>query len=456
MNKSKSIYVCVECRYESPKWQGKCPECSHWNSFQCEDVPRAKRKSELIDEKNECRPKPISEIEFKDLKKFLTNLKEFDRVMGDGITKGSITLIGGEPGIGKSTLLMEICGRLSEINPEKKILYISGEETEFQVAERARRLEINSRNFYILNENNWEKILLEIKKSQPDFLVLDSIQTTQSSQVDSGPGSMSQIREITLALTNFAKSQNLTCFIIGHVTKDGQIAGPKILEHMVDTVVYFEGDQFAQNRILRSIKNRFGKTNEVGLFEMRDNKLQEVTNISQLFIEGDLLNSFGRSITTVNEGSRSLFVEVQALVVENKFAVGRRITQGIESNRISLLVAVVDKYFSIPLSFNDIFVNVAGGLKLSSRDTDLAVLVSLLSSYFSKVVSSEYVFLGEIGLTGEVRSVPNIDSRLREISQLKYKKVLTSKKTADEYQGKYSIKIEGINKATDILDILFN
>jgi DNA repair protein RadA/Sms len=457
MAKAKIKFTCQECGHETSKWLGKCPDCGSWNSFVEEDVVNVVQrnvKASNRDGKNS--PKKIPEIESLTFERFKTLIGEFDRVMGEGVTKGSLTLLGGEPGIGKSTLLMEICGKLSNIYKQDKILYVSGEESEGQVASRSKRLGINCENFYILNETNWQSIVENIKILKPKFFVLDSIQTTISSEIPSAAGTVTQIREVTYELMNYAKANDLTCFVIGHVTKDGNIAGPKILEHMVDTVIYFEGDQFGQYRILRVMKNRFGNTNEVGIFEMNERGLSEVKNPSQYFLDSSIKDAFGRSLTCILEGTRPLFVEIQALVVENKFGNGRRTTQGLDNNRLSLLVAVVDKYFELPISFNDIYVNVVGGMKLNSRESDLSIIASLLSSYYGKVVSDETVFIGEVGLTGEVRSVPMLEPRLKEIAQLNYKKVITSKKAALEYAGKFKIEVVGINKATELKKILFS
>lgn len=349
---------------------GKCPECGEWNTFVEEseapapkDLNRAHKRVALSSEV----PKLIKDIDTTKEQRIKTGISEFDRVVGSGVVPGSLILIGGEPGIGKSTLLTSVMGTFSNQFKEDVVLYVSGEESLGQVADRAKRVGVHASNFYIYNENNWQKILDQIHKKNPKFLVIDSIQTTTSSEIDSAPGSVSQIREVTYELMNQVKSRGITCFVIGHITKEGSIAGPKILEHMVDTVIYFEGDQFGQYRILRAIKNRFGNTNEVGIFEMNEKGLQEVTNPSKLFLEEDLNGSYGRSLTCILEGSRSLFVEIQALVVENKFGNGRRTTQGIDQNRLSMMVAVIEKYFNIPLGFSDVYLNVVGGIRLTNR-----------------------------------------------------------------------------------------
>ncbi len=458
MAKIKSKFICSSCAYSTAKWMGRCPECGEWNTFeeemiQTETKQRSVANRRALTQKDS--PKKISEVEAISYQRFSTNIREFDRVLGNGVTKGSITLLGGEPGIGKSTLLMEVCRKLSIEYKDSNILYVSGEESNSQIAQRSKRLGINDGNFYILNETCWQDILEQIKKLKPDFLVLDSIQTTVSSEIQSAAGTVSQIREVTYELMNYAKSKNLTCFVVGHVTKEGSIAGPKVLEHMVDTVIYFEGDQFGQYRMLRVIKNRFGNTNEVGIFEMVESGLKEVQNPSQYFLESSLEDAYGRSLTCILEGTRPIFVEIQALVVENKFGNGRRTTQGLDNNRLSLLVAVVDKYFEIPLSFNDIYVNVVGGIKLNSRESDLAIIASLLSSYRAKKINEEVILIGEVGLTGEVRSVPMIETRIKELVQLNYTKVITSKKSARELSGKYAIEIIGIARAQELEDLLF-
>ncbi len=458
MAKVKSVFTCQECGYQTAKWLGKCPDCNQWNSFSEEEVTKASKLAQKVSTVlggKVSKPKNISEIENDKVQRYTTGIKEFDRVMGGGVTYGSLTLIGGEPGIGKSTILMEVCGKLLTNYSNEKILYVSGEESESQVADRSKRLGVDSPHLYIYNETNWQKVLEQVKELKPKFLVLDSIQTTYSSEVDSAVGTLSQIREVTYEVMNYAKAYGLTVFLIGHVTKEGQIAGPKILEHMVDTVIYFEGDQLGQYRMLRVMKNRFGNTNEVGIFEMQEKGLVEVSNPSQYFLEQSLPGSYGRSITCILEGSRALFIEMQALVVENKFAVGRRTTQGLDTNRVALLVAVIDKYFGIPLSYNDIYVNVVGGMKLSTRESDLSVMASLLSSYFMKPLPSDTVFLGEVGLTGEVRSVPMMELRLREIAQMNYKRVITAKRVAKDYEGKFKIEIIGVTKARDLKDLLF-
>lgn len=434
---------------------GKCPECGEWNSF-VEEVgaannPKVGAKSVATEPSA---PKKINEVEQEIFERTSSGISEFDRVMGGGITKGSLILIGGEPGIGKSTLLTSVMGNLVK-SPHNKVLYVSGEESAAQIASRAKRLGVKEDNLYLYHETSWTKVVEQIKKIRPNFLVIDSIQTTISENIPNAPGTVGQIREVTYEIMNVAKSSNITCFVIGHITKEGTIAGPKILEHMVDTVIYFDGDQFGHYRILRAIKNRFGNTNEVGIFEMRENGLAEVPNPSQYFLEQPLPGSFGRALTCIVEGTRPLFVEIQSLVVENKFGNGRRTTHGIDSNRLAMLVAVVEKYFSIPLVFHDVYLNIVGGMKLNNRESDLSVIASLLSSYRTKPISNDTIFLGEVGLTGEVRSLPMAEGRIREAAKLSYKRVISSHNVAEDLKHKFKdVEIVGIRSVRELEKIL--
>jgi DNA repair protein RadA/Sms len=456
MAKKKSTYICQNCNYESPKWLGKCPDCNEWNTLEELNLTSTSATTKSYQgTKNLKSPKTIDEIAEQILERTKTGIHEFDRVVGGGLVPGSLSLIGGQPGIGKSTLLLDVMAKISQNSSQNKILYISGEESESQIASRAKRLGVNSTNLLILNETSWQNILSIINKEKPSFLVIDSIQTTVSHDIQSAPGTISQIREVTYELMNHVKSKGITCFIVGHITKEGNIAGPKILEHMVDTVIYFEGDQFGNYRILRAIKNRFGNTNEVGIFEMQEEGLKEVSNPGQYFLDNQLEDSFGRSLTCILEGTRPLFIEIQALVVENKFGNGRRITQGVDQNRLSMMVAIIEKYFEIPLSYNDIYLNVVGGFKLTTRESDLSIIASLVSSYKGKSIATDIVFLGEVGLTGEIRSVPMIEARLKEIQQLNYKMVYTSEKIATKYKQKFEkLKIIGLKRANELENFL--
>ncbi|PJB54235.1 MAG: DNA repair protein RadA, partial [Bdellovibrio sp. CG_4_9_14_3_um_filter_39_7] len=383
-----------------------------------------------------------------------TNIGELDRVLGGGLVPGSLTLIGGEPGIGKSTLLLMLCHKVAQTLPNKKIIYVSGEEAEAQIASRAKRLGISEPNIEVVNETNWENVKQLIKNEESALLIIDSIQTIYNPTLDSAPGTVTQIREVTFELMNFIKNRETACFIVGHITKEGNIAGPKILEHMVDTVVYFEGDQGGMYRILRSMKNRFGATSEIGLFEMVNNGLEEVKNPSKYFIDDEIDNRVGRSLTCILEGSRPLFLELQALVVENKYGNGRRATQGVDTNRVSMLIAVIEKHLGMPIGFNDIYVNLVGGMKINSRDLDLSVIAALISSYKNVNVSQEMVFVGEVGLAGEVRNVPKLLERYNEMTHFNYKYLVTSQKAISQIKKKSGVQIIGINNIDEIPKIL--
>lgn len=445
---TKSSYACQQCGHVASKWLGKCPECSSWNSFVEELVPKG--NSRKISKKNGDKDKSavqISQISEENLTRVRSTIGEFDRVVGGGLVPGSVLLIGGEPGIGKSTLLMELSGKLAT---HDNVLYISGEESLGQVASRAKRLNVENSNLYIFHETVLQDVLAEAKKIKPKYIIIDSVQTSVSNEIDSPPGTVSQIREVTYELINYAKSTETTCFVIGHVTKEGSIAGPKMLEHMVDVVIYFEGDQYGHYRMLRVIKNRFGNVNEVGLFEMKEEGLREVKNPSQFFVDSSYDDSYGRAITTIVEGSRPLFVEIQALVIENKMGNGRRVTHGVDHNRLSMLVAVIEKYFSIPLTFTDIYVNVVGGIKLISRETDLAIMAAILSSLQKRPIREGTILLGEVGLTGEVRPIPLINIRLKEIQQMGHKMAVTSYKDSKEMSKHFDIKLVGLKSAQDL------
>lgn len=450
MAKKNSTFVCQKCSFETPQWIGKCPECDEWNSFEEERIDKLSKKPNGIKRSSAL---PPSEINTDLRTRTITGISEFDRSLGGGIVQGSLILIGGEPGIGKSTLLTEVLGKVSK-QENKKILYISGEESQSQVADRAKRLGVTSNNFFILNENTWEEMLIHIKEIKPSLIVIDSIQTTISNNIQSAPGTISQIREVTYELMNYVKANNLTAFVIGHITKEGNIAGPKILEHMVDTVIYFEGDQFGHYRMLRVIKNRFGNTNEVGLFEMGEEGLEEVKNPSQYFLETSMKGSSGNALTCVQEGTRALFVEIQALVVINKYGSGRRNTQGFDPNRLAMLIAIAEKHLNLALGQNDVYLNIIGGIKIKGRETDLAIVASLYSSLKDIVLDKSIIFLGEVGLTGEIRSVPKIESRIKEMIQLGYKTLVTSNHVVTKFKNKYpGIRYVGISKAKELKGI---
>ncbi len=380
--------------------------------------------------------KSIKALGLKDIvlekeEKITTGFNEFDRVLGGGITKGGLYLIGGEPGVGKSTLITSVLDNLIKIH-NKKSLYISGEESINQVASRAKRLDVDPSNFLILNESSIQSIIEQIQLVRPRFVVLDSIQTTTSDEVVSPAGSVSQIRDVTYELMSKVKEKGVSCFIVGHITKEGSIAGPKVLEHMVDTVIYFEGDQSNQYRILRSVKNRFGSTNEIGIFEINGKGMREALNPMSIFLNRSEENLFGSSLACVVQGQRPLILDVQALIVENQFGNGKRISQGVESSRIVMILAIIKKYLFIDLSMSDVYLNISGGLRLSGGDMDLSILISILSSYKCKSIYSNHVILGEISLTGEIRPIGKLESRLRELKHLGFNNILTSKKALKE------------------------
>lgn len=443
--KAKTTYRCENCQYQTAKWIGRCPDCLEWNTFLEASINKS---ASILNSDHLNKAKKISDITHQAVEKIKTNIYEFDRVLGKGITPSSLVLIGGEPGVGKSTLLMQVC---KELTKRYKILYISGEESEQQVAARAKRLKIFDENFYIINEANLEAIVQIIKTVNPIFLVIDSIQTMYSEEIQSTPGSVAQVREVTHQFMNIAKKENLTIFVVGHITKEGGIAGPKTLEHMVDTVIYFEGHKSGSLRTLRAIKNRFGNTNEIGIFEMNSVGLKSIEEDTLSFISDK--NCYpGKALTCVLEGNRSLIVEIQALVVENKFGNGKRIAQGFELNRLNLIIAIIEKYFEIPLSLCDIYLNISGGLQLKTRESDLAVLVALLSSHSGELISNSTLFLGELGLSGEIRESHTLTQRLNEAERLGYKKAITGKQKSEELKQLNKLKIVSINNAKEVVN----
>lgn len=416
MAKSKTIYVCSECGYESGNWAGKCPSCGSWNTFTefKTDSKSSKSSGSLFSENS---PKKLSELGTSDEVRFSTGIEELDRVLGGGAVNGSLILVGGAPGIGKSTLLLQTC---ASVEKDKRILYISGEESINQIKMRADRLHVSNPELYILAETNFDFITNEIKKLKPDVVILDSIQTVSSESGDSAPGSISQIKECTMKLMRQAKEAGFTAFIVGHINKEGTIAGPKILEHMVDCVLYFEGERNTSFRILRSAKNRFGSTNEIGVFEMEQSGLRCVPNPSEVLLSGRPEKAPGTCVTCVIEGSRPILAEVQALVSPSQYNPSKR-SNGIDYNRVSMLIAVLEKRGGIPVSNCDAYVNVIGGLDLDEPAADLAAILAMTSSYTDKPLANNMAAVGEIGLSGEIRSVSQIGQRLSEIARMGFK-----------------------------------
>lgn len=422
MAKNKTVYFCTECGNETPKWQGKCPSCGAWNSLQEHiEKPGLPGRVKLVQNGDMRVARPISEVDSGDEIRFSTGMGELDRVLGGGAVCGSLVLVGGAPGIGKSTLLLQICNALCA---ERKVLYVSGEESERQLKLRAQRLQVNAASLYILSETRFSDMLEAVQQLQPDILIVDSIQTMYCEENESSPGSISQVKDATMHLMNLSKSQGITVFVVGHINKDGNIAGPKVLEHMVDCVLYFEGDPNTSYRLLRAAKNRFGSTNEIGVFEMRDTGLFEVPNPSQMLLEGRPEGASGTCVACVMEGTRPVLAEVQALVSKTSFNVPRRTSDGFDFNRAALLLAVTEKRAGMKLSQFDAYINVIGGLQLDEPGADLPVVLAVASSYRDSAIADDLVAIGEVGLTGEIRAVSNMNQRLQEVNRLGFKKVI--------------------------------
>lgn len=425
MSKSKIIYYCTECGNESPKWQGRCSACGAWNTmveFIEKSTAAGRVKSSPVGVSRKARR--LHELDNDDEIRFFTGMGELDRVLGGGAVAGSLVLVGGAPGIGKSTLLLQICNRLCS---ERTVLYVSGEESERQLKMRAIRLGVDPESLFILSETHLTDILTSVDEIKPDILIVDSIQTLYNVDNDSSPGSISQVKDCTMLLMNLAKSEGITVFVVGHINKDGGIAGPKVLEHMVDCVLYFEGDPNSSYRLLRSAKNRFGSTNEIGVFEMRDTGLVEVPNPSQMLLEGRPEGASGTCVACIMEGTRPVLAEVQALVTKTSFNVPRRTADGIDYNRAVLLMAVSEKRGGMKLNLFDAYINVIGGLHLNETGADLPVVLAVASSYRDKVISDDLVAIGEVGLTGEIRSVSHMNQRLQEVARLGFTKCIIPK-----------------------------
>lgn len=417
MSKTKLKYICSNCGYESLRWIGKCPNCDSWNTFIEELIETGKKKPSPV--KSNISLSKITEISITEDQRIMTGIDEFDRVLGGGLMVGSVVLLGGDPGIGKSTLAMQACANLPSTS-----LYVSGEESAKQIKLRAERLKITSENFYVLAETDLNSILHTIDKLSPSVVVIDSIQTVYLSQLDNSPGTLTQIRECTAALMEEAKKKQFCVIVIGHVTKEGLIAGPKVLEHIVDTVIQFEGEHNHAYRILRAQKNRFGSTNEIGVFEMHEDGLQEVKNPSQLFLGERDKKTSGSVVTSSIEGTRPILLEVQALVTPSNFGNPQRVATGFDYRRLAILLAVLEKRAGLRLSASNVFLNLAGGLKITEPAIDLAVCCSIASNLLDKEIDSDTVIIGEVGLGGEVRSVSHIEKRIQEAEKLGFKTVL--------------------------------
>ena len=446
MAKTKTVFECLACGFESPKWYGRCPNCGAWNQMEESLVHKETKASgrgtlgKVTDEKT--RATQLSRVTKKESPRTKTKSGEFDRVLGGGIVDGSLILIGGDPGIGKSTILLQTALTLAE---DYDVLYVSGEESLEQIKMRADRITTDASNLNVYAETNLFYIHDEINKLNPNFLIIDSIQTVFHPDITSAPGSVSQVRECTQSIMNIAKGQNIATFIVGHVTKDGQIAGPRLLEHMVDTVLYFEGDQHHTFRILRAVKNRFGSTNEMGIFEMKYDGLKEVLNPSEIFLEERSKNTPGSAIVATMEGTRAMLVEIQALVTPTHFHNPRRMATGIDHNRLSLLMAVLEKSEGLLMQQHDAYIKVAGGVKLDEPAVDLAVIMAIASSFKNISVRGDTCFIGEVGLTGEIRRVTKIEQRLQEAAKLGFNRAIIP---ASNLAGLAPVDIEVVGART--------
>jgi len=454
MTKLKIHFVCQTCGYQTPKWLGRCPGCQQWNTLIEERVVEEKvSEKSMMGLNSGAIPIPITEVISEERGRLKTGIEEFDRVLGGGIVFGSVILIGGDPGIGKSTLLLQVMNRLSLKG--HKILYISGEESLQQTKMRANRLGISSDQLYVVSETSLEKILEDIQSLKPSAVVVDSIQTISCSDISSTPGSISQVREASQRLLYLAKNLSIPIFLVGHVTKEGFIAGPKVLEHIVDTVLYIEGEPNYSFRILRAVKNRFGSTNEVGVFEMKESGLEEVSSPSEFFLSGRVEPTSGSVVMPSLEGTRPILIELQALVVSTNLGIPRRTTQGIDPNRLSLLVAVIEKRMGIHLYNYDIFLNIAGGIRIVEPGADLGIIASIISSYKDKMVDPKMVIFGEVGLGGEVRGVSHAELRVKEAARLGFKRCLLPKQNEEKIKGNKGIELIGVRTVEEARSYLF-
>ena len=449
--KSKTVYLCSQCGFESPKWYGKCPACGEWNTLNEEFRAPEKAVSSAARAAGGSAAQKIGNINPLGEKRCQTGLRELDRVLGGGIVHGALMLIGGDPGIGKSTLLLQICQHLGR---DLKILYVSGEESERQIKLRADRLQVDSDNLYVLCETDMETVLEHFRLDAPDLVIVDSIQTMNLAGVASSSGSVTQVRECTNAIMRVAKSADIPVFVVGHVNKDGAIAGPKVMEHIVDCVLYFEGDRNTSYRILRCVKNRYGSTNEIGVFEMRDRGLFEVENASKMLLEGRPTNVSGTCVACIMEGTRPLLAEVQGLVSPTGFGNPRRMATGFDYNRLSLLLAVLEKRGGYFFSNLDAYVNVVGGLRLDEPAADLPVALSLISSLKDRAIGDDVIAFGEVGLAGEIRSVTNVESRINEAVRLGFHKILLPYHNLRALSKRDDVELIGVKMLRDAYEAL--
>lgn len=452
MAKAKTVFYCTNCGNETPRWQGKCPACGAWNTIE-EHIEKpaaaggSRAKSSPVGQSR--RPQRLQEIPIDGETRFSTGMGELDRVLGGGAVAGSLVLVSGAPGIGKSTLLLQICNSLCA---GRKVLYVSGEESERQLKLRAERLGVSPEALFVLSETRLSDILEAVAETKPDILIVDSIQTLYNEENDSSPGSVSQVKECTMSMMQLSKSNGITVFVVGHINKDGNIAGPKVLEHMVDCVLYFEGDPNSSYRLLRAAKNRFGSTNEIGVFEMRDAGLVEVPNPSQMLLEGRPEGASGTCVSCVMEGTRPVLAEVQALVAKTTLNVPRRASDGFEFNRAVLMLAVMEKRAGMKMSLFDAYINVIGGLRLDEPGADLPIVLALASSYRDQCIPDDMVAIGEVGMTGEIRSVSHMNQRLAEIARLGFKKCMIPRSGSEKLdipEGLTVYRVRNIREAIE-------
>ena len=453
--KTKAMYICSECGYQTPKWMGKCPGCNGWSTL-IETLVNEEKTSATggaLKKATIRSAKKIGEITYNSEERYCTGIGELDRVLGGGMVKGSLVLVGGDPGIGKSTLLLQICANLGKT---KKLLYVSGEESEKQIKLRAERLGVGDAELYLVSENDVEAILECINTIAPDVVIIDSIQTMHIDSITSAAGSVPQVREATNAFMRIAKQDSISMFIVGHVTKDGALAGPRVLEHMVDCVLYFEGDRQMSFRILRAVKNRFGSTNEIGVFSMTDKGLCEVSNPSAMLLEGRSTNASGSAVICTMEGSRGVLAEIQALVTPVGFGNPRRMSDGIDFNRLMLMIAVLEKRCRLPLSNHDVYINVAGGLKIDETAVDLGICAAIISSLCDVSIPADTVFIGEVGLGGELRSVSQIEKRLGEVYKLGFSHAVVPKMSLKNIKIPDGLKVTGVSALWEVSKLIRN
>ena len=451
MAKAKTIFFCTACGNESPKWQGRCPSCGAWNTLEEHiEKPAVPGRAKTAPVGMSRIPKTLHEVDTGSEIRFSTGMSELNCVLGGGAVAGSLVLVGGAPGIGKSTLLLQICNQLCA---ERSVLYVSGEESERQLKLRAQRLGVAPEKLYILSETRLSDVMDAVETTKPDILIVDSVQTLYNEENESSPGSISQVKDCTMSMMQLSKSQGITVFVVGHINKDGAIAGPKVLEHMVDCVLYFEGDPNSSYRLLRAAKNRFGSTNEIGVFEMGESGLIEVPNPSQMLLEGRPEGASGTCVACVMEGTRPVLAEVQALVTKTTFNVPRRTADGFDFNRAVLLMAVAEKRAGMKLNLFDAYINVIGGLQLDEPGADLPVVLAVASSYREAVIPDDLVAIGEVGLTGEIRSVSNMNQRLGEVARLGFKKVIIPRGGAEKLEIPEGLTVYRVRNLREAIEV---